>query len=303
MSLVKKPEMTEANLAAHRANGSKSQGAVTPEGKARVAAANLRHGFYSQARDYALEALGEDPQEYRDMMESLVEDLEPRKGLESQLVLRMGGTLWQMQRAERMREGVAIKLIQQQTQIQERVAQDRFMQVADKVEPFQCMKKALARRDDGPTRAEIQSFVKSCGGSESTEVQEIILLLKSLNEPLEEQERKAVRRKARSLLKKLMDAFDDPLYRLSRQIDKVRSPENLAAIIAPKDATALLMQRSEESNLRQLSRLTNTLIKIRSGALHQKDVKNEDCSGDVYENKETEDKFTVNQNDCLSENA
>jgi len=31
MCLVKKPEMTEANLEAHRANGSMSHGAVTPE--------------------------------------------------------------------------------------------------------------------------------------------------------------------------------------------------------------------------------------------------------------------------------
>jgi hypothetical protein len=61
MSLVHKPEMTEANLAAHRANGSMSQGTVTPEGKARVAAANLRHGFYAQASNGALASLGEDP--------------------------------------------------------------------------------------------------------------------------------------------------------------------------------------------------------------------------------------------------
>jgi hypothetical protein len=289
MALVKQPKMTEANLAAHRANGSMSQGAVTPEGKARVAAANLHHGFYSQRRDQALEALGEDPQEYRSMMDSLVEDLEPRKGLESQLVLRMGGTLWQMQRTERMREGVAIKLIQQKTQIQEQDAQDGFIRAAAEVEPYEHMQEALARRDSDPTPGEIQSFVKSCGEDDSAEMQELILLLKSLNEMLEEQDRKGIRRKARKLLKKLKDAFDDPLYYLSRQVEKIRASENLAAIIAPKDASAVLMHRIEESNLRQLWRLTNTLIKIRSGALNRRDVKNEDCSGDVYENKESTD--------------
>ena len=65
MSLVHKQEMTEANLAAHRANGPNSQGAVTPEGKANSAAANLRHGFYCKVQNGALAALGEDPRGVR----------------------------------------------------------------------------------------------------------------------------------------------------------------------------------------------------------------------------------------------
>jgi hypothetical protein len=61
MSLIHKQEMTEENLAAHRANGAQSQGAVTPEGKANSAAANLRHGFYCRAQNGALTALGGRP--------------------------------------------------------------------------------------------------------------------------------------------------------------------------------------------------------------------------------------------------
>jgi hypothetical protein len=72
MSLIHKQEMTEENLAAHRANGAQSQGAVTPEGKANSAAANLRHGFYCQAQNGALTALREDPEEYAGLMHSLV---------------------------------------------------------------------------------------------------------------------------------------------------------------------------------------------------------------------------------------
>jgi len=96
MSLIQKQEMTERDLAAHRANGQKTQGPMTSEGKVSSAAANLRHGFYSESRTEAMLALGEDPEEYRHLMESLVKDLQPREGLESQLVLRMGQTLWQM---------------------------------------------------------------------------------------------------------------------------------------------------------------------------------------------------------------
>jgi hypothetical protein len=63
MSLIKEQTMTEKSFSAHRQNARQSQGAVTPEGKERARAANLRHGGYSQIRDEALAALGENPAE------------------------------------------------------------------------------------------------------------------------------------------------------------------------------------------------------------------------------------------------
>jgi hypothetical protein len=52
-----------------------------------------------------------------------------------------------------------------------------------------------------------------------------------------------------------------------------------AALVAPRDENALLMRRMEDSSLRQLWRLPNVLIKVRSEALTQKDVKNAGRSG------------------------
>ncbi len=109
MSLVKKPEMTEKNLAAHRANGQKTQGPVTPEGKANSAAANLRHGFYCQAPNRALTALGEDPEEYAGLMNSLENNLV--EGLEAELKQRIGHVFWRMRRAERVQDGLALRRI------------------------------------------------------------------------------------------------------------------------------------------------------------------------------------------------
>ncbi len=54
---------------------------------------------------------------------------------------------------------------------------------------------------------------------------------------------------------------------LLEESEKVRSPENIAALMAPRDESALLMQRMEDSNLRQFWRLTNILVKIQNGAL------------------------------------
>jgi len=299
MSLVHKPEMTEESIAAHRANGSQSQGAVTPEGKARVAAVNLRHGFYSKTPNAALTALGEDPQEYAEPMNSLENNL--AEGLESELVQRIGRALWRMKRAERMQDGLAAKRIQGAKQIQEFAGRSQLVRAHDNLERYEILAAALARRD-GPTRAEIRTFVKSFGDNPEAEMQEFFVLLRSLEKPAEEEpgpaaeslgtgpgkpeaeerEWKAARRKARA---QLMESYRRVCVQLSEQVEYMQSPENLAAMMAPQGENALLMQRMEDSSLRQLWRLTNTLIKVRNGALTQKDVKNEGRPDYVYQNK------------------
>lgn len=58
MSLPPKRQTTEKTRDRSKQNGRQSRGAVTPAGKARAAGANLRHGFYSEAPQEALVALG-----------------------------------------------------------------------------------------------------------------------------------------------------------------------------------------------------------------------------------------------------
>jgi hypothetical protein len=60
MSLTKKRPTTAKKTVASQANGRRSHGPATPEGREQIRAANVRHGFYSQAEDAALRALGED---------------------------------------------------------------------------------------------------------------------------------------------------------------------------------------------------------------------------------------------------
>jgi hypothetical protein len=291
MSLVKSPEMTEENLAAHQANGRQSQGPVTPEGKAQSAAANLRHGFYADPRAEVLLALGEEPEEYLDLMESLREDLTPREGLEKQLVTQMGETLWRMRRAQRMQEGLALKRIQGKVMGEEMMTTFTAAHAIENLEPFELLQEALTRRNGGPTAEEIQAFIKSRKGDTTEQTQEFILLLKSLLTPLEDRERKATLRNARRQLPGLMEGHQSVAWRLARYANQVHSPENLAALMAPVEQNSLLLQRMEDSNLRRLWRLTNTLMKVRQGGLTPKDVKNADRSGDVHENKGAMDKM------------
>ena len=318
MSLIKKPEMTEKNLAAHRANGSQSQGAVTAEGKSRVAAANLRHGFYAKAQNGALAALGEDPQEYAALLDSLENNL--AEGLECELVQRIGRALWRMKRAERMQDGLAAKRIHSALEIQELVGGPQRLQAYQNLERYDALASALARRN-GPTRAEVRTFVKSFGADPDPEMQEFCVLLLSLERPeaeepgqaaespgsgkpeAAEREWKAARRQARTQLKELTESYRMSCVRLAERLDELQSPENLAALMAPRDEKSLLMQRMEDSNLRQLWRLTNVLFKVRNGGLTLRDVKNEGTSGDVYENKGEDDKMSGHLHVFLQESA
>jgi hypothetical protein len=73
----------------------------------------------------------------------------------------------------------------------------------------------------------------------------------------------------------LMEGYQNVARRMARRAEKEHSPENLAALAAPQDDNAVVLQRMEDSNLRRLWCLTNTLMKVRQGELTPKDVKNE----------------------------
>ena len=112
-------------------NAPSAPGATTPEAEVTPAVADFRQGFCTGSRYELLMALGEEPKEYQRMMESLLEDLEPRRGLESHLVEQMGETFWRMRRAQRMRDGLALKSIQRKVQGEEMVATMQASKVFD----------------------------------------------------------------------------------------------------------------------------------------------------------------------------
>jgi hypothetical protein len=101
--------MTEKNLAAHRRNARKSHGAATPEGKEQIRDANLLHGFYSQDRDTALRALGENPDEFEAVVEAVREQWQPANRFQELLVIRMARAMWRLNRSDRTQEGYALR--------------------------------------------------------------------------------------------------------------------------------------------------------------------------------------------------
>ncbi len=301
MSLIHQQEMTEDNLAAKRANGRMTQGPVTPEGKANSAAANLRHGLYCKAQNGAIPALGEDPQEYADLMSSLENNLV--EGLESELVQCIGETLWGMKRAKRVQKGVALKRIKSAEDFLETSAEPMTLKARKNVDCYDALDTALRTRGNGPTPDEIDAFVKNFGDNPSPEMQEFFLLLKSLKKLPPGRERKAARRQARRQIEPMMDRYQKSCIAMQEQLDEMHSPENLAALMAPKDDKSLLMQRMEDANLRRLWRLTNILFRVRNWELTRRDVKNEDRPDYVHENTGDDDKMSTENAVFLKENT
>ncbi len=284
MALIRKRKMTDKNLAANRTNGRKSRGAITPEGKARAARSNLRHGFYSQAQDEILVALGEDPADYRRMMTAL--DTNLPEALEAMVRGRIGRTLWMMDRADRVQDGLAVKRVHSALQMEELMLSPQMVHIHDIYEPLCAMCRTLNNPDPPPSAEEVEGLVKAFGASPPDEVRKVFPLFRAywdvarkLPPPAKgnaemastssdaELERQAAWKKLDTVLDPLTLRYGRAEYDLMDALKKARSPENVAALMAPKDENAMLMQRVEDSSLRQLWRLTNILMKVKKGAL------------------------------------
>jgi hypothetical protein len=82
---------------------------LTAEGRERIRAAHLRHGFYAPAEEVAMRALGEDPAHFQELVEGLWEEWNPAGVSQEGLVIRLARATWLMNRADRMQEGCAVR--------------------------------------------------------------------------------------------------------------------------------------------------------------------------------------------------
>jgi len=109
MSLMKKRTMTDRQKAAARANGSKSQGPATRQGRENIRAANLRHGLYSKAENVALESLGEDPGRFKSLHEGVYASFPLVSDSRRELVDQLMAAMWRLERIERKQEELSIE--------------------------------------------------------------------------------------------------------------------------------------------------------------------------------------------------
>jgi len=132
MSFNTEPQLTPENGNEHVVNAPRAAGATAPEAEVHPAVAEFRQRFLTESRLGFLMALGEEPKEYQQMMESLLEDLQPRRGLETHLAEQMGDTFWRMRRVQNMRDGLALRSIESKVQGEEMRATMQASKVIEK---------------------------------------------------------------------------------------------------------------------------------------------------------------------------
>jgi hypothetical protein len=109
MSLMKRRTMTDKQKAAARANGRRSQGPTTREGRENIRDSNLRHGLYSQAEQVVLESLGEDPERFKRLHKGLYDSFQLAPDSPRALVDELMAAIWRLERIERRQEELDIQ--------------------------------------------------------------------------------------------------------------------------------------------------------------------------------------------------
>ena len=87
-------ESTPELQAASRVNGRESPGPRTAEGKQRSSRNALKHGCYSQFLFESMEALGEDPQDFVQLRDGLLQSHQPASPAEALLVEDLALRTW-----------------------------------------------------------------------------------------------------------------------------------------------------------------------------------------------------------------
>jgi hypothetical protein len=305
MPLVNKHKMTEQKLAANRLNGLMSRGAVTPAGKARVAAANLRHGYYSESAEVALAALGENPAEFQRRLQSLVDTYEPANALEMSLVMQLARALWRMERFHRMAESLAVNHLEQARknhELKDAILLMPFIERMERLKELFNVTCADWESNIGPE--EMQVFENCRGDLPEEKAKEVLVLLLRLRKPgvtddlgpaaklldpdgaipaAEGEERMGVRRELGAVLARQVEPLEKRI--LGHEEDPVQAQLERDKVLADAQPKAALMNQGEESSLRQVLRITKLLMNIKRAARLQEKIENAECSQDVIENK------------------
>ncbi len=356
MSLTKKPEMTEKKVAANARNRKLAHGPATAEGRERIRAASLRHGFCAQAEEVAMRALGEDPAHYQELLEELWETYQPSDGAQEGLVIHLARCTWLMNRAVRMQEGCALRQAQEVSSgrqdrlhaqmmrlkimadslrlLVQSVAHDHYVTTPADLEKMKSLHQDGVLKDMGEIALALFYQLQAPGTDEhgidpneqgrraAARIREIFGLTPDCAPPgyvppptsrpqesqpvadaaevederypnisaAEWEARERPRQLLENILTRQAEICEAQRQALLKESVKGPSPYERAAEIAPTHPNARVMRRMQETNFREIRRVTNLLLRLKRyelqrEALERSQEKPRRGSRDVIETK------------------
>lgn len=107
--------LTSVEIETRRRNARKSTGPRTEAGKRRSSLNALKHGCYSvgESLRYAMEALGEDPEEFERLLRNLIAARRPADAVEMLLVEDIAVLVWKKARLDRAQAGTHARSLEQ----------------------------------------------------------------------------------------------------------------------------------------------------------------------------------------------
>ncbi len=308
MSIRQKRTMTRKSLEAHRRNARRSRGPVTEKGKKHSRDANICHGFYSQDGGTALEVLGEDPGEYQSLAEAVAKKWQPADAYEEQLGTRLVRALWRSQRSDRMQEGLALRLAQEAGRWRQDNLHARLTKLCLNAQCLLSLAKEVGQRGYVTTPSDMEmlrSFqadgvLKDMGGV----IMDLLIVLQHPEDPSSvpvggapdaaapaqaaeppipgvaqapesaPDEEGAGRRDWRLALQNILhrqaELLEEQRTACLQEFITGPSPFERAAEFSSAYSEMKLLQRVEDSNFRQVWRITDLFMKLKGGAPEQK---------------------------------
>ena len=184
MSLVKKSEMTEKQLAANRRNQKLCNVPVADERRERIRAALRRSGYNVQAEEAAMRALGEDPADFQESLEALWEEWNPVGALQEGVVIRLARVMWLANRADRSQEGYAVRRAQSADHGRDNRLHARMMRLKMAVQTLRSLARSVACWHYVTTRDDLEVMKKLHQEGVTAEMGEIAMdLFYQLRDP------------------------------------------------------------------------------------------------------------------------
>jgi hypothetical protein len=242
MSLIKKHEMTERQLAANRENQKLCNAPVTDERRERIGAALRRFGYSVQAEEMAMRGLGEDPADFQELLEALWEEWNPVGSVQEGVVIRLARVMWLMNRSDRSQEGAALRRAQSADRGRDNRLHARMMRLKMSVETLRSLARSVGCWHYVTTREDLEIMKKLHQEGVMTEMGEIALdLFYQLQVPGTDADGVDPEEKARRVVNSMRSIFgigpmDSPVGMLTPQGERlVIRPEGYVDPDGPPD--------------------------------------------------------------------